>query len=62
MPLSLAKILLVHEKRPGRAMSVLEKIPAAELTVDLRSNYEQLMRRAKEDYAQGDLEPEEEGW
>jgi hypothetical protein len=60
--LSLAKILLAHEKRPGLAISVLEKIRAADLTDELRSKYEQLMRRAKEAYAQGDLEPEEEGW
>jgi hypothetical protein len=43
-------------------MSVLERFPAAELTDDLRSHYEQLMRRAREAYAEGDLEPEEEGW
>lgn len=60
--LSLAKILLLHEKRPGLALSVLEKIAVAELTDELRGNYEQLMRRAKEAYADGDLEPEQEGW
>jgi membrane associated rhomboid family serine protease len=60
--LSLAQILVIHEKRPGRALSVLEKIPQDALGGDLRTAYDKLERLARKAYAEGDLEPEGNDW
>ena len=56
--LRLAQILLTHENRPGRALSVLEKIPQDTLSGELRTAYDQLERQARKAYAEGDLETE----
>lgn len=60
--LRLAQILLTHEKRPGRALSVLEKIPQQSISGELRTTYDQIERLARKAYADGDLEPEGEDW
>jgi membrane associated rhomboid family serine protease len=60
MRLKLAQILLVHENRPGRALRVLEKIPAAGLPANLEELRVRLARRAEKQLAEGELELSEE--
>ncbi len=61
MRLKLAQVLLVHEKRPSRALHVLEKIPAQTLPADLEKLRQQLQSRAIAMREAGELELEEEG-
>ena len=60
--LKLAQILVVHEKRPGRALSVLEKIPAGSLGAELENARKQLDARARKMYDEGDIEVETDDW
>jgi membrane associated rhomboid family serine protease len=60
--LKLAQILIVHEKRPGRALGVLQKIPAAGLPPDLATARSRLEAQAKKMYADGELEVDDEDW
>lgn len=60
--LKLAQILIVHENRPGRALGLLEKIPADALPGDLQQTRRQLQARAETLYDQGELEVESEDW
>lgn len=60
--LKLAQILLVHEKRPGRALGVLEKIPAGSLPADLEKMRAQLESQARKMYDEGEIEVDDEEW
>jgi membrane associated rhomboid family serine protease len=60
--LKLAQILIVHEKRPGRALSVLEKIPAGSLGGDLEKARQQLEAQARKLYDEGEIEVETDDW
>jgi hypothetical protein len=60
--LKLAQILLEHDKRPGAALSVLEKVKPAELAAPLQAAYQRLEARARQAYADGDLEVDVENW
>jgi membrane associated rhomboid family serine protease len=60
--LKLAQILVVHEKRPGRALGVLEKIPAGTLSGDLETARKRLEAQAQKMYADGELEVDGEDW
>jgi hypothetical protein len=60
--LRLAQILLVHEHRPGRALSVLEKIPPGKLNAELEKTRRQLEAQARKLYDQGEIEVDDEDW
>jgi membrane associated rhomboid family serine protease len=60
--LKLAQILLVHEHRPGRALSVLQKIPPGTLSADLEKARRQLEAQARKLYDQGEIEVDDEDW
>jgi membrane associated rhomboid family serine protease len=60
--LRLAQILITTENRPGRALSVLEKIPAGSLAPDLEKTRRQLESQARKRYDQGEIETEDEDW
>ena len=60
--LKLAQILLVHENRPGRALSVLEKIPTGTLDESLEKSRRQIEAQARKQYDAGELEIEGEDW
>jgi membrane associated rhomboid family serine protease len=60
--LKLAQIFLVHEKRPGRALGVLEKIPAGSLNADLDKMRKQLEGQARKMYDEGEIEIDDEDW
>jgi hypothetical protein len=60
--LRLAQILLVHEHRPGRALSVLEKIPPGKLNAELEKTRRQLEAQARKSYDQGEIEVDDEDW
>jgi membrane associated rhomboid family serine protease len=60
--LRLAQILLAHEKRPGRALGVLEKIAAGTLPADLEKARRELVSQAKKMYDQGEIEVDDEDW
>lgn len=60
--LSLAQILLDHEKRPNQAARVLARLSPAELTPELAQVRDRLLARAKKLSAQGELELATEDW
>jgi hypothetical protein len=60
--LRLAQILIQHENRPGRALSVLEKIPAGSLPPDLEKARRQLAAQAQKMYDEGEIEVDGEDW
>jgi membrane associated rhomboid family serine protease len=56
--LKLAQILLTHENRPGRALRVLQEIPANSLPVDLDRMRQRLATRAAAQLEHGELQLE----
>jgi hypothetical protein len=60
--LKLAQILIQHENRPGRALSVLERIPAGSLPPDLEKARKQLAAQARKMYDEGEIEVDDEEW
>lgn len=60
--LKLAQILIVEAKRPGRALSVLEKIPAGSLTPEQEKTRRNLEHHARKAYANAELEVDGEDW
>jgi len=60
--LKLAQILIVEEKRPGRALSVLEKIPPGSLPPEQEKTRRNLEHHARKAYANAELEVDGEDW
>lgn len=59
MRLELAAILLREENRPGKALGVLERIPAGTLPEELLGTYDDLIREANEKAVEGEIELED---
>ena len=60
--LRLAQICVEHQRRPGKALSVLEKIPAGSLQGALEKTRRQLVAQAKKMQSEGELELEGDDW
>lgn len=60
--LKLAQILIVEAKRPGRALSVLEKIAPGTLTPEQEKTRRNLETHARKAYANAELEVDGEDW
>ncbi len=62
MRLKLAQICLQHQRRPSKALSVLEKIPAGSLQGALEKTRRQLVAHATKMQSEGELELEGDDW